>query len=87
MTVSMDLPFAQSRWCGAAGIKNVTTASDYKDHSFADAYGLCIKELGLLARAVFVVDRQGTVTYKELVTEVAEEPDYAAAIEAAKAAL
>jgi len=87
LTLSMDLPFAQARWCGAAGVESVTTLSDYKDHSFAEAYGLCIKELGLLARAVLVLDRQGTVQYKQLVTEVAEEPDYAAAINAAKAAL
>ena len=82
--VSRDLPFAQKRWCGAAGVENVQTLSDYKEHAFGKDYGLEIKELGLLARAVLVLDGEGTVRYKQLVPEVAEEPDYDAAAEAVK---
>lgn len=87
LAVTMDLPFAQSRWCGAAGVNRVETLSDYKDRSFGPTYGLYIKELGLLARAVIVIDKQGRVAHHELVQEVAEEPDYDAAISAAKSAL
>ena len=87
LTISMDLPFAQSRWCGAAGVDKVTTLSDHKDASFGEAYGLLIKELRLLARAVVVLDRDHTITHFQIVPEVAEEPDYEAVIEAAKAAL
>jgi thioredoxin-dependent peroxiredoxin len=87
LTVSMDLPFAQARWCGAAGVKNLTTLSDHKDAGFGSAYGLLIKELRLLARAVLVVDRKGDVRYVELVKEVTHEPDYDAALNAAKACL
>ena len=86
LTLSMDLPFAQKRWCGAAGAEHVVTLSDYKDHSAGETLGLRIKELGLLARAVYVIDKNGTVRYGEVVKEVTEEPDYAAALEAAKAA-
>jgi thioredoxin-dependent peroxiredoxin len=84
LTVSMDLPFAQKRWCGAAGVTKVKTLSDHRDASFGTAYGVLIKELRLLARAVFVVDRQGTVRYVELVKEVATEPNYDAALQAVK---
>jgi thiol peroxidase len=87
LTVSMDLPFAQKRWCGAAGIENVVTVSDYKDHAFADAYGLYLKELGLLARSVTVVDRQGEIVYHQLVKEVTDHPDYDKALAAIKAVL
>jgi thiol peroxidase len=87
LTISMDLPFAQARWCGAAGVKNLTTLSDHKDAGFGTAYGLLIKELRLLARAVLVVDRKGDVRYVELVKEVTHEPDYDAALSAAKASL
>lgn len=87
LTISMDLPFAQKRWCGAADAENVVTVSDYKDRAFGQAYGLYIKELGLLARAVLVVDKEGTVQYSQLVGEVTQEPDYEAAIAAAKASL
>jgi thioredoxin-dependent peroxiredoxin len=76
LTLSMDLPFAQKRWCGAAGVDQVITLSDHKDAAFADAFGLLIKELRLLARAVFIVDREGIVRYKQLVKEVSSEPDY-----------
>lgn len=84
LTASMDLPFAQSRWCGAAGVKNVRTLSDHRDASFGTSYGVLIKGLRLLARAVFVVDRKGVVRYQELVREVASEPDYEAALKAAR---
>jgi thiol peroxidase len=87
LTVSMDLPFAQARWCGAAGIDRVKTLSDYQERSFAEAYGVLIKELKLLARAVFVVDADNTIRYLQIVPEITEEPDYDAALNAAKALL
>ena len=76
ITVSMDLPFAQKRWCGAAGVDKVITLSDYGDMAFGRAYGVLIKELKLLARAVFLIDRQGVIRYIQLVKDVANEPDY-----------
>jgi thiol peroxidase len=84
LTMSMDLPFAQARWCGAAGVDKVTTLSDHRDADFGKAFGALIKELRLLARAVFVVDSAGTIQYIQLVKEVTEEPDYNAALEAVK---
>ena len=84
LTISMDLPFAQTRWCGAAGVEKVVTLSDHRDASFGDAYGVMIKELRLLARAIFVVDKNGTVQYCQLVNEVSDEPDYDAALGAVK---
>jgi len=84
LTVSMDLPFAQRRWCLANAVKEVETLSDHKDASFGTSYGLLMKEMRLLARAVLVVDRTGTVKYFELVKEIGDEPDYDAALEAAK---
>lgn len=87
MSVSLDLPFALSRFCGAEGIERVLTASDYKYRSFGEAYGVYIRELGLLARAVFVIDRDDKVVHAEYVREVTSEPDYAAALEAVRAAL
>jgi len=86
LTVSVDLPFAQKRWCAAAGIDNVQTVSDHRDLSFGEAYGVAIKELRLLARAVFVVDSSDTVTYVEYVSEATNHPNYEAAVEAAKQA-
>ncbi len=86
LTISVDLPFAQKRWCGAAGIENVQTLSDHRDLSFGKAYGVAIKELRLLARAVFVIDSNDTVTYAEYVPESTNHPNYQAAIEAARAA-
>jgi thiol peroxidase len=86
LAVSMDLPFAQKRWCGAAGIKNVQTLSDHRDASFGRAYGVLINELRLLARAVFVVDKKGVIRYIQLVDEMTNEPDYQAALKAAKEA-
>jgi thiol peroxidase len=83
LTISMDLPFAQKRWCAAAGISAVQTLSDHRDASFGGAYGLLIKELRLLARAVFVIDKEGIIRHAELVKEIAEEPDYGAALAAA----
>ena len=84
LTISLDLPFAQKRWCGAAGIDRVTTLSDYRDRSFGTAYGVVIKELVLLARAVFVVDAADVVRYVQVVPEVTSEPDYAAVIAAVR---
>ncbi len=83
-TVSLDLPFAQKRWCGNAGIARVQTLSDYQERSFGLAYGLLIKELKLLARAVYVIDQAGKVAYRQIVPEVTAEPDYAAALAAVK---
>ncbi len=81
-TISLDLPFAQKRWCGNAGVEKVQTLSDYQDRSFGLAYGVLIKELKLLARAVFVIDQKGMVAYREIVPEVTQEPDYEAALAA-----
>jgi len=86
-TISVDLPFAQGRWCGNAGIERVKTLSDYQERSFGLAYGLLIDELKLLARAVYVVDAEGKVAYREIVSEVTSEPDYQAALNAVKALL
>ena len=83
-TVSLDLPFAQKRWCGNAGIEKVKTLSDYQDRSFGLSYGVLIKELKLLARSVFVIDKNDKVAYRELVMEVTAEPGYEAALAAAK---
>jgi thiol peroxidase len=76
LTISMDLPFAQARWCAAAGVEKVKTLSDYQDRSFGMAYGVLVKESKLLARAVFIVDDQDVVRYAELVPEITQEPDY-----------
>ena len=84
LTISMDLPFAQKRWCGAAGVDRVQTFSDHRDAAFGQAYGVLIKGLRLLARAVFVVDKEGTIRYMELVKEIASEPDYDAVMTALK---
>jgi thiol peroxidase len=84
LTISMDLPFAQKRWCGAAGVKNVQTFSDHRDASFANTFGVLIKELRLLARAVFVIDKDGIVRYTQIVNELTNEPDYEAVLKAVK---
>jgi len=84
VTVSMDLPFAQKRWCGASGIDKVVTLSDHRNALCGESLGILIKELRLLARCIFVVDRLGTVKYIQLVKEVTQEPDYAAVLSAAK---
>ena len=83
-TISMDLPFAQARWCGGANIDKVITASDYKDREFGKNYGVYINELGLLSRAVFVVDENNKVTYVEYLNEITEEPNYDNALAALK---
>lgn len=81
--VSMDLPFAQARWCGAEGDIKLQMLSDYRDHSFGNNYGLLIKELGLLARAIVVIGKDKTIRYVQIVPEIAQEPDYDAALKAA----
>lgn len=76
LTVSADLPFAQARWCGAAGVDRVVTLSDYKNNSFGQAYGVLIKEFALDQRAVFVVDKDNTIRYVEVLKEMSEHPNY-----------
>ena len=87
LTVSCDLPFAQKRWCGAAGVDRVATLSDHKDLSFGKAYGVAINELRLLTRSIFVVDKNGIIVHAEVVPEVTHEVNFDAALAAAKAAL
>jgi thioredoxin-dependent peroxiredoxin len=84
LTISMDLPFAQKRWCGASGVEKVVTLSDHYDASFGRSYGVLIKELRLLARAVFVVDRDGIVKYIQIVKELTDEPDYGEVLNSVK---
>lgn len=84
LTISMDLPFAQKRWCAANGVKNLDTLSDHRDASFGENYGALIKENRLLARAIFVVDANDKVVYVEYVSEATNHPDYEKALEAAK---
>jgi thiol peroxidase len=86
LTVSMDLPFAQARWCGAASVDKVTTLSDWRGAEFGQKYGALIKELHLLARAIFVLDRDDKVAHVEYVKEVANPPDFDAALGAARKA-
>ena len=88
-TISMDLPFAQKRWCAAAGVNAVRTLSDFRDRAFGQNYGVLIKEgplAGLDARAVFVIDKDGIVRHVEYVKEITTEPNYEAALSAAKQA-
>jgi len=82
LTLSMDLPFAQKRWCGQAGVQNVRTLSDYQEASFGSAYGVLIDGLRLLARAVFVVDKEGVIRFVHIVPELTNEPDYGAVLDA-----
>ncbi len=84
LTISMDLPFAQKRWCAAAGIERVKTLSDHKDAAFGLAYGMLIPSIRLLARAVFVVDGDDVIRYMQVVPEIAQEPDYEAVLLAVK---
>jgi thiol peroxidase len=84
LTVSVDLPFAQKRWCGAAGVENVVTLSDHRDTAFGTAFGVLVKELRLLGRSIFVLDRNGTVQYIQNVKELSEEPNYDAVLEAVR---
>ena len=85
VTISVDLPFAQKRWCGAAGIDRVTVLSDHRNVSFGENYGVLVKDARLLARAIFVVDKGGVVRYTQLVPEISNEPNYDEVINAAKA--
>ncbi|MUG85296.1 thiol peroxidase [Paenibacillus timonensis] len=87
LTVSADLPFAQARWCGAAGVDRVVTLSDYKDNSFGKAYGVLIKEFALDMRAVFVLDKDNKIQYVEVLKEMTEHPDYEKPVAAVKALL
>jgi thioredoxin-dependent peroxiredoxin len=84
LTVSMDLPFAQARFCSTEGVKNLKVASDHKDAVFGTNYGVLIKQLRLLSRAIFVVDTKGRITYVQYVKEITEHPDYDAALKAVK---
>ncbi len=86
-SVSRDLPFALKRWCAAEGVSRVVSLSDYKHRSFGKAFGVELPELGILARAVFVADKHGNVVHVDYVSEIAEEPDYAAALDAVKSCL
>lgn len=85
IVVSMDLPFAQARWCGAAGIENVITVSDYKDRNFAHTFGAYLPNVGLIARSVFLLDAKNKLTYMEYVPEVTDHPNYEAALQAVRA--
>jgi thiol peroxidase len=85
--VSRDLPFAYKRWCAAEGVSRVVGLSDFKHHSFGKAFGVELPDLGILARAVFIADKSGKVVHVDYVSEVAEEPDYAAALAAIKRSL
>jgi thiol peroxidase len=87
LVVSNDLPFAQKRWCGAAGVDQVTVLSDHMTAEFGLSYGLLMKEARLLRRAVFVVDRTGKLTYLAYMAALGDEPNYAEVLDAAKAAL
>lgn len=84
LTISMDLPFAQKRWCGAAGVDKLKTLSDHRDAAFGQAYGVLIKGLRLLTRAIFIVDASGNITYKQIVPEITTEPNYDEALTALK---
>jgi thiol peroxidase len=83
-TVSMDLPFAQKRWCGAFGVDHVKMLSDHRDASFGEHYGTLIKDLRVLSRAIFVVDQENVIRHVEYVKEVGDHPDYETALSAAK---
>jgi thioredoxin-dependent peroxiredoxin len=87
VTVSLDLPFAQARFCGAEGITNMRVGSDYQDRTFGQKYGTLIEELKIMSRAIFVLDKNGKVTYVEYVPEVASEPNYDSAVAALKSQL
>lgn len=84
LTISADLPFAQARWCGAAGVDRVITLSDYRDNSFGKAYGVLIKEFVIDMRSIFVIDQHNVIQYVEYLPEMAEHPDYEKAVEAVK---
>ena len=83
-TVSMDLPFAQSRWCAASGVDNIAMLSDHRDGSFGESYGTLVKELRLDSRAIFVVDAEGLIRHVEYVGEIADQPDYDSALDSVR---
>ncbi|MCX8123725.1 MAG: thiol peroxidase [Spirochaetes bacterium] len=85
LTISMDLPFAQKRFCDSFNVKNIKTLSDFKDKSFSLSYGVYIRELGLIARSVWIIDKAGTISYRQIVPDITREPDYDDVIKAAKA--
>ena len=87
ITISNDLPFALGRYCGANGINNAVTLSDHRDLEFANSYGMLLKELRLLARAVFIIDKKGQIIYKEVASEINTELNYEAALEVVKKAI
>lgn len=87
VTVSLDLPFAQNRFCGAENVKNIRAASDYQDRNFGNSFGTLIEELKILCRAIFVLDKDGQVVHVEYVPEVASEPNYDTALNALKSQL
>jgi len=84
LAITMDLPFAQDRWCTAAGVENVHMLSDHRNCAFGESFGVLINDLRLLARAVFIVDKKGIICYKQIVGELTHEPDYDAVLGAAK---
>ncbi len=84
-TVSVDTPFAQKRWCAAEGVEKMQLLSDFKSHDFLRDYGVYIENLGIAARCIFIVDKNDKIAYTQLVPEIADEPDYDAVIEKAKA--
>ncbi len=89
IVISMDLPFVSKRFCSTEGIENLAVASDFRNRDFGENYGVVIAEgplTGILARAIFIIDRDGTVVYKQLVPEITQEPNYEEALEAAKKA-
>jgi thiol peroxidase len=86
LTVSMDLPFAQKRWCGAFGIDNVKMLSDHRDASFGMAYGTLVKDMRIECRAIFVLDSGNVIRHVEYVKEIADHPNYEAALSAARSA-
>ena len=84
VVISMDLPFAQKRWCGQTNCDQIITLSDYKEASFGQSYGVLLKDMRLLARAVFVVDANGILQYKQIVPEITQEPNYEEVLEVVK---
>jgi len=84
LTISVDLPFAQKRWCGLSGLDNVITLSDHRETAFGIAYGVLMKEVRLLARAIFILDASGILQYQQINSEIGTEPDYDSALSALK---
>jgi thiol peroxidase len=83
-TISVDTPFAQNRWCGTEGVEKMKLLSDFKGNTFGRDYGMYINEAGLLARGVYIVDKDDKIVYSELVPSISEEPDYSAALQKLK---